>query len=133
MASCAECVLTLLLAFISGHRPQEVGLLRRFVFRVLQEMHYANLLICYLVKKLRAGGIALWPQATLDYMLMLGPAGGGGVALQALFPAVQGCRQGCAFYPNVCPGAAEEGHRTMEGQTQTRLHARRIKKKNLSW
>lgn len=76
MASCAECVLTLLLAFISGHRPQEVGLLRRFVFRVLQEMHYANLLICYLVKKLRAGGIALWPQATLDYMLMLGPAGG---------------------------------------------------------
>lgn len=133
-----RCVLTLQPALISGHDPQEVGHLHHFIFHVLQEMHCANFLTSHLVKNLRAGGIALWPQATIDYMLGADGDGRGvgalvatdaGVALQALFPAVQGCRQGCAFDPNICPGAAEEGHRTTEGQTQTRLHAQRHKGK----
>lgn len=78
-----------------------------------------------MVINLWAGGIALWPQATVNYML--GAAGAPvaivvGVALQVLVPAVQGCRQGRAFDLDVYPGAAEQGHRAMEGQMQTILH-----------
>lgn len=97
---------------------------------MLQELRYADLLTTLLVINLWAGGIALWPQATVDYMLGAAgaPVAAVGVALQVLVPAVQGCRQGRAFDLDVYPGAAEQGHRATEGQMQTILRTHHQKR-----
>lgn len=99
--------------------------LHHLILHVLQELHHCYLLTCLWIINLWAGGVALWPQAAIDYML--GAASGGwgvgadvGVALEALVPAVQGRGQGCASDLNVYPGAAEKGRRMMADQKQTR-------------
>lgn len=98
--------------FVSGQHLPLHGDLHHIIFHVLQDLRYADLLTTLLVINLWACGIALWPQATVDYML--GAAGAPvavdvGVTLQVLVPAVQGCRQGSAFDLDVYPGAADQG------------------------
>lgn len=84
---------------------------------IFQELHHVYLLTCLWIINLRAGGVALWPPAAIDDMLGAASNGWGvgavgcaaalGVALEALLPAAQGCRQGRAFDLNIYPGAAE--------------------------
>lgn len=84
---------------------------------IFQELHHVYLLTCLWIINLRAGGVALWPPAAIDDMLGAASNGWGvgavgcaaalGVALEALLPAAQGCRQGRASDLNIYPGAAE--------------------------